>query len=786
MVLASLVPVLAFSPFSGRNFVIITLLHLLGFSLAYIVRVVIRKKRSHSGLSLWMVCLQVLVLTVLRNRYRFKVSGLENIPATGGLVVVGNHVSFLDTLLLGTLIPRPVRFVVWDVYLESPIMGRIVRLFRGIPISPSNAKEGVRVAAEHLAAGGCIVIFPEGQISRNGVLDAFLGGYALMARRARVPILPVAIDGLWGSLFSFHAGKPFRRLPRFGKPQLAVAFGKALSHEEAGGAREAVLLLQAQLYAERPQLKRNLAREIVRSLSRHPFRILVIDRSGTRMAFRGATLLALARWCAHCWRAMPEKRIGIVLPPGIAATVTNIACVMLGKSPVNLNFTIGRQQLESCVATMEIKTFVTAQALRDRLDAKIPDFPWAAVQQIIDVPTLLRTAPRPYLIAQMALAILLPTPLLCLLWRIPRCGGDAEAAALCTSGSSGQPKGVPLSHANILGNCSQIDETRYIRPGSIILGNLPVFHSFGFTVSVWFALTRAVRVVNTPSPLDIARSIAAIHEERATLMVSTPTFFRSYLKKASPAELASLDLAVAGAEKSPEGLAEEWEKRFDGMFREGYGTTETSPVVGVNLFDIPDPAVRNGVFVGNKRGSIGRPFLGIATRFTDPISGQPSSAHVGGILWLKGINVFKGYIGQPELTREVLTADGWYCTGDIASMDAEGFIFIKGRLSRFSKIGGEMVPHGTVEDAVRRALNLHFGEDEQLRIAIAARFDEAKGETLVLLTTLDIDTEQLRATLAHDGLAKLWIPRIIKKVDAIPTLATGKLDLQELHQLAKG
>ena len=476
--------------------------------------------------------------------------------------------------------------------------------------------------------------------------------------------------------------------------------------------------------------------------------------------------------------------MGILLPPGIAATVANIACVMLGKSPVNLNFTLGRQQMESCVATMEIKTFVTAQALRDRLDEKVPDFPWTAADSIVDMATMLRTAPKPYLLCQMALAILLPTPFLCLLWRIPSRGGDTEAAALCTSGSSGQPKGVPLSHANILGNCGQIDETRYVRPGAIFLGNLPVFHSFGFTVTVWFALTRAVRVVNTPSPLDITRSVAAIHEERATLMVSTPTFFRSYLKKASPEEMASLQLVVAGAEKSPEGLAEEWEKRFGGMYREGYGTTETSPVVGVNLYDIPDAAVRNGVCTGNKRGSIGRPFLGMAVRFTDPITSEPTSARDGGILWLKGVNVFKGYIGQPELTHEVLDDDGWYCTGDIASMDEEGFIFIKGRQSRFSKIGGEMVPHGTVEEAVRRALNLRFGEDELMRIAIAARFDEAKGESLVLLATIDINADELRTALTREGLANLWIPRIIKKVDAIPVLATGKLDLQRLRQFA--
>jgi acyl-[acyl-carrier-protein]-phospholipid O-acyltransferase/long-chain-fatty-acid--[acyl-carrier-protein] ligase len=745
-------------------------------------------KRSASPDMPWrLAVLRVVLSVLLRLRYKLDVSGLENVPKDGAVILAANHTAYLDVILLPVLCRRYVRYLSWAEYEKMPVMHLIMRFCGTIPISSTKAKDAMSAAVKRLRNGECIGIFPEGQITRNGNLGAFQGGCALIARRADVPVVPVFIDGLWASSLSYYFGGFFKRPPRLGRPWLAVRFGKPILPADVDTLRDKVQVLGAELYAKRPVFRRHLGHEIVKSLARHPGKILVVDRGGpVRAAFRGATLLALARWCAlHLKKTAPEQRIGILLPPGVATTVANIACVMIGKSPVNLNFTLGRAQLEACIATTNLKTFITAKALRDKLDEKVSDFPWASMERIIDIATLLKSAPKSFLISRIVASWILPGRLLCALWGVPYHGGTTEATVLCTSGSSGQPKGVPLTHANVLGNCNQFDETRLVPPHAILLGNLPIFHSFGFTVTLWFALTRGIRVVNTPSPLEYTRNITAIREEKATILISTPTFFRGYMKKASREEMASVQLVVGGAEKTPAGFVEEWETRFSGRYHEGYGATEATPVVGVNLRDVHDPRVRDGLFVGRRTGSIGRLLCGIAARFTNPMTGEPSTALEGGVLWIKGVNVFQGYLGDPVRTREALTPDGWYCTGDIARTDDEGFVYIEGRQARFSKIGGEMVPHGTIEDAVRKALGMHFGDDAVQRLAIAARFDEAKGESLVLLTTIEIDADALRTALTNSGLSNLWIPRVIKRVDAIPVLATGKLDLQRLRQLAE-
>jgi acyl-[acyl-carrier-protein]-phospholipid O-acyltransferase/long-chain-fatty-acid--[acyl-carrier-protein] ligase len=755
-------------------------------ALGFAVAVVHRKTNSKDNTWI-MAAAQTATLLLLRLRYRFQVSGLENVPLTGGVILAANHTAYLDVLLLPVICRRPVRYLSWAEYEKRPLTRFVMRLFGTIPVSSTHAKDAIRTAGARLAAGECIAIFPEGQITRNGALGTFQGGCALIAQRSGVPVVPVYIDGLWRSFFSFSGKGAFKKWPRFKRPQLAVRFGVPLPPEEVDTLRDRIQILGAELYATRPAFRSHLGTEIVNSLVRHPGRVLVVDRSGpSRVPFRGATLLALARWCAREWqRTVPEKRIGILLPPGVGATVANIACVMCGKVPVNLNFTLGRAQLEACIATTGLKTFVTAQALRDKLNEKVSDFPWAAMERIIDIADLLKNAPKPRLALSIAAAWALPAVLLRALWRVPSRGGNTEAAILCTSGSSGQPKGVPLTHANILGNCTQFDDLDIIPSDSIMLGNLPIFHSFGITVTLWFTLTRGICTVNTPSPLEFSRNIAAIREEKVTILISTPTFFRGYLKKAAPADLVSLQLVVGGGEKTPAGFAEEWESRLSGLYREGYGATEVSPVVGVNILDKHDPNVRGGVFVGHRRGSIGRMVCGLAARFTNPMTGERASAEAGGVLWLKGVNVFPGYLNGPALNKEILTEDGWYCTRDIARMDADGFLFIEGRQARFSKIGGEMVPHETVEEAVRRALDMHFGDYDSQRIAVAARTDDTKGECLVLLTTIPIDTDKLRTALIEDGFSNLWIPRIVKRIDAIPVLATGKLDLQRLRQIAE-
>jgi acyl-[acyl-carrier-protein]-phospholipid O-acyltransferase/long-chain-fatty-acid--[acyl-carrier-protein] ligase len=290
-------------------------------------------------------------------------------------------------------------------------------------------------------------------------------------------------------------------------------------------------------------------------------------------------------------------------------------------------------------------------------------------------------------------------------------------------------------------------------------------------------------VVTVPSPLDTRKIIDALREERCTVWVAAPTFARPVLKKAEPKDLRHLEVLVTGAEKLPEDLAAFAREKFHLELMQGYGLTETSPAIGVNQ---PDPAVAaetNTHQVGQRPGSIGRLLPGITARVLDPETFAERPATETGLIVFRGPNVFVGYLNDPEKTAAAFR-EGWFVTGDLGRFDEDGFLFIEGRLSRFSKLGGEMVPHGTLEQKIIEAFGLEGAEG--YAVFVAGIPDPAKGEQLVLLSTRDeITPESLREKLSAAGVANLWIPRVVKKVDAIPVLGTGKLDLKAAKALAQ-
>jgi acyl-[acyl-carrier-protein]-phospholipid O-acyltransferase/long-chain-fatty-acid--[acyl-carrier-protein] ligase len=364
---------------------------------------------------------------------------------------------------------------------------------------------------------------------------------------------------------------------------------------------------------------------------------------------------------------------------------------------------------------------------------------------------------------------------------LPRKGDRNEAVLLFTSGSSGKPKGVVLSHRNILGNVSQFSTMLDARKDDLILASLPFFHSFGCTVTLWYPLIEGVRVLTFPSPLEAGKLATLIDKYKATLILAAPTFLRGYLRKAKPEQLRSVRLVITGAEKLPLDLAEAFEKRLGKHVFEGYGLTETSPVVSVNL---PEPEAKKrdaSVQPSSRVGSTGKMAPGIAAEVHDPQTDRKLSLHESGMLWFRGPNIFEGYLNDPKRTAEVLE-DGWLKSGDLGRFDEDGFLYIEGRLSRFSKIGGEMVPHEAIEDQIRNLLGIS-GESERV-IAVVGVPDKAKGEEIILLSAVDIDLQKLRAQLNDAGVPNLWVPKSIRRIDAIPVLASGKLNLVRCKELA--
>ncbi len=532
-------------------------------------------------------------------------------------------------------------------------------------------------------------------------------------------------------------------------------------------------------FQQRAELKSHLAFESFVALARKPGRELIVDCTMQRRAMKSGFLLALSWGLSRKIKKWTErKRVGIVFPPGLGGYLANLAVTLAGKVPVNLNFTLGPASIESCIRRADIDCLLTTERVRQ----KMPSFPWPD-QGIVDLVEEMKALSKPKTLALLAAIYLSPAKLLAKWLNVPSDGDRVEAGLLFTSGSSGEPKGVALTHRNILSNCAQIDTSGLLPTSEKLVANLPIFHSFGFTVTLWYPLLRGCSVVTLPSPLEVKKIADAIHAESATVLIGTPTFFKPYLKRVEAEKLTSLKYVIAGAEKTPTGFAEAWEARFGSIYFEGYGLTETSPVVSVNLPGKPRgvhyPGTSND---GNRPGSVGRLFPGQAACILNPDTKETLHFSSTGLLALKGPNIFEGYLEDPERTGEVKDGD-WFITGDLARFDEDGFLYIEGRLSRFSKIGGEMVPHGTVEQALIEAYGLLDAEVPML--AVAGRPDEAKGEALVLLAAMDLDPDDVREKLAAAGFSNLWIPKELRRVEAIPTLATGKLDLRGIQELAK-
>ncbi|PYK18611.1 MAG: AMP-dependent synthetase [Verrucomicrobia bacterium] len=719
-------------------------------------------------------CLYFFGRLLVRCFYRVTALGLENIPA-GGFLLLPNHITWIDAIVLQLACSRPIRYVIDQEHYYKPILHRIVRTLGCIPINTRNSRSAIRAAAEKIAEGEIVCLFPEGQLERTGVLLRLQRGYELIARHANAQVVPVWLDQLWGSIFSFQGGRFFTKLPRRIPYPVTIAFGKPLKAEVADNAtvREELLKLGEFCFSRRPSLDRHLAEECVRGLKRRRFATAVIDGTDHSQLSRAKLLGAAAALSRYLRKEFSDERIAIVLPASKASMLANLAVTLADKVPVDLNFTVGRAANESCCKRANLRVAISATQFMQRLK----DFPWP--ERVLKLEELVPQLKR-QIVFWWIVSVLVPARLLLRLLQIPKEGDHREAVLLFTSGTTGEPKGVVISHRNVVGNVSQFRQLLDARETDAILASLPFFHTFGSTVTLWYPLIEGVRIVTYPNPLEAGKNAELVERYKLTFLLVTPTFLRMYLRKAELDQLRSLRLIITGAEKLPLDLASHFEERFHKKVYEGYGLTETAPVVSTNL---PDPEPKKPgehVQSSSRLGSVGRLAPGMAAEIHEPETDRKLSLYETGMLWLRGSNIFEGYLHDPRQTAEVL-CHGWLKTGDIGRFDKDGFLYIEGRLSRFSKIGGEMVPHETIESKIVDLLGLS-GRDER-PLAVMGVQDEAKGEALVLLSAVDIDLAELRSKLHEAGVPNLWIPKQVQRVEAIPVLASGKLDLKKCQGL---
>ncbi len=766
-------------------FLILTALFaLLGWSsesLFYLIATVAFVGMGYTFLKLSQSLVRYLVRMIIGVRYRLDVEGLQHIDTQKGVLLLGNHISFLDWAILQMAYPKQIRFVMERSYYEKWYLKPFLDFFGVIPISSRGSKSALAKVSEALNNGDTVALFPEGHLSRNGHLGAFQRGFEVACAEVgnEAVIVPFYLRGLWEDNFSHASQKMKRKKSR----DISVTFGKAMDiHSKAPEVKKAVFDLSVRSWQHYAQTLPSLQSAWIDTLKEQSSALCMADSTGVEVsrARFGAGVLMIAKLLRSKLRH--TQNVGVLLPTSVGGSMGNMALLSLGKTIVNLNYSSGTPSLQHAIKIADIETIVASRQFVTKLKAKGFDLTELLEQvEVLYLEDIKAQMGRVAPVLMLLMVKLLPAWLLKCCF-IKSTDNIQSAAILFSSGSEGTPKGIELTHRNIMGNIKQIATVLNPKDEDVMLGTLPIFHSFGLTVTTLLPLIEGIPVVCHPDPTDgfgIGK-IAAKYE--ATMLFATATFLRLYTRnrKLHPLMFQHLRMVVAGAEKLPEEIRKAFKEKFGHEIYEGYGATETTPVASVNLPDVllPDSWKPQ---IGHKPGTVGLPVPGSSFRIVDPESFERLATGEEGMILIGGTQIMKGYLKDPEKTASVIKEiDGirWYVTGDKGRLDEDGFLTIVDRYSRFAKIGGEMVSLGLVEEAIGGILS----EDE--KIAVTAIPDEKKGEAVVLLFEGERAIEEVMAQIGTLDLNPLFVPSKAYKVDEVPVLGTGKADFKGAKKLA--
>nr|MBL8454652.1 bifunctional acyl-ACP--phospholipid O-acyltransferase/long-chain-fatty-acid--ACP ligase [Zoogloeaceae bacterium] len=704
--------------------------------------------------------------TVCSILFRVRVEG--SVPPPGGrLLVIANHESFLDGLLLGLFLPLEPVFVVHTTVIKNPMFRLILALVDYLtvdPTSPMAMKKVVRL----IESGRPVVIFPEGRITTTGSLMKTYDGPAFVAARTGATILPVRIDGAARTYFSRLGGHhPRRILPQINlyiqpttRIDMPVAPTARERRRKAGDAMRRVM--QEMIFASRPQ--QTLFEALLDAASIHGrSRRLVEDLKQEEYAYRDLIKMALALGRLVARESRDGENVGILLP-NLAPTLGLVMGLSaFRRVPAMLNYTAGTDAMQAACAAAQIRTVLTSRAFVEQ--AKLGD-KLAALKDV-----------RLLFLEELRETLTLADKLWLMLWALPfphaatRIGSAEDpAVVLFTSGSEGKPKGVVLSHRALLANIGQIRAVVDFSVDDKILNALPLFHSFGLTAGGLLPVLCGANVFLYPSPLHYRVIPELAYDRGCTVLLGTSTFLGNYAKHAHPYDFYRLRYVIAGAEKLSDPVRELWFDKFGLRIFEGYGATETAPVMAVNT-----P-------MAYRRGTVGLMLPGQQMRLV-AVPGIDAADGRRGMLHVRGPNLMSGYLrhDQPGVLQPPASAvgAGWYETGDVVEIDDDHFVKIVGRVKRFAKVAGEMVSLEVVEKIAAAA----SGSGQH---AATTRPDAAKGEALVLFSTdRGLGRDALVAAAKSLGASELAVPRSIVAVDALPLLGTGKLDYVTLKQWAE-
>ncbi len=703
----------------------------------------------------------------LHAMFDVKAVGKEHVPMHGPAMLASNHSTFIDTVLAGVATSRFIRWMVWRPYYESSWGHWFFSAFKSIPVSQNSRRdviESLRAAKQELVNGELVGIFPEGALTRTGNLLPFQRGFERIVDGTGAPIIPIWMDRGVDTPFSVRRGVSFSNWTNPVRKKLGIYYGEPITGSIAPAKlRQLISELGTQAWTERKEASDVLPVQFAETARKKWSRMAIADSSDKQLTF-GETLIAALLVAGWIEREKPgEERIGLLLPSSVGGVLANLGISFAGRTSVNLNYTTGPEVLEASIQLCELKTIFTTRAFLEK--AKMAERPGMVFFDEIMAKFTSSQKTLAALRARIA-----PVASLC------SATPDDIATVIFSSGSTGVPKGVQLTHFNILSNIRQTAQVFPVSQNDSLIGALPLFHSFGYCATMWLPMVVGFKAAYHYSPMD-AKVVGELAEKhKTTFLVTTPTFCAGYLRKCAKEQFAHLRCVISSAEKMRDSLAEAFTEKFGAEILEGYGCTEMAPVISLNVQDHKDEANSQR---GNKKGTVGCPLPGVTVKVVNSDTFEPVEPGEEGLILVKSPSLMAGYLKQPELTARALH-DGFYITGDVGMLDDDGFLKITDRLARFSKIGGEMVPHLKVEESLHAILG-----DAPCHVTTIP--DDVRGERLVVLYTgSELPPVELWKKMSDSELPALWIPKKENYylVEGIPSLGTGKTDLRGAKKLA--
>lgn len=723
------------------------------------------------------------LLKLVFSRYKMHVLGVENIPNDGPVLLVGNHHSFIDWAILQMASPRPLRIASNKDHFEKWYLRAILKRLGMIRISSRDPLPALKQINEALLNGEAVVIFPTGEVSKAPHIVPFTLDFSDAVKNTNAIIVPFYIQGMWGSRYSYSGSDMYDvTTPR----AVTMAFGKPIPADTpANEIRTIVRNVSIDAWAYGISFRKPIAASWLRTCKK-------VVRSGPSIYnpdgghLSGYKLLCAVLAFSRQLKKIvgKEQNVGIMLPPSPAGVIVNMALWMLGKTNVNLNYTSAPDIVANCIRQADIKTVITSSQFIEKLQNRGNDYSTmgGAECNVVFAEDIQSQISKGSLLYYLVLGFILPMFVIEFFF-MKRVKLSDIATIMFSSGSEGTPKGVMLSHSNLIGNIQQTSCILNVCRGDVMLCELPLFHSFGLTVTTLLNLIEGCPIVTIADPTDVKTMARACAEFRVTAFVGTPTFLRAFVvnRLVHPMVFKYLRIIIAGAESLRPELQEAFRMKFGKDIFEGYGCTETTPVASVNTENM----LLNDFLtmqINNKPGSVGMALPGTRFRIVDPDTNEELPVGEAGMILIGGCQVMVGYLKDPERTAQALIEiDGkrWYRTGDKGYLDEDGFLTIVDRYSRFAKIGGEMVSLGAVEMRIQDTQVLK-GFD----YAVTSIKDAVKGERLVLLFEGEKDPATVLQELRQSGMPPLMIPSQAFVVEHLPKLGTGKMNLKLVKEIA--